>query len=179
MQLRSIATIFSLVMVTGCASITKDSYQRINVETYNEKNEVVEDVYCVALNNKGQWKAKMPDTILAHRSSDNLKLKCKKEGEQDGVATLRSRVNGNMFGNIIFGGGIGAIMDHASGKAYDYPEWVRIIMGKHFMFDRKDRKEKEVQLGKEATVEELEKMKAEQAKEKEVAMKAAEDVKKK
>lgn len=35
-----------------------------------------------------------------------------------------------MFGNIIFGGGIGAIIDHNSGAAYEYPSVIQIVMSR-------------------------------------------------
>ncbi|MEY5028041.1 MAG: hypothetical protein RLZ63_356 [Pseudomonadota bacterium] len=35
-----------------------------------------------------------------------------------------------MFGNIILGGGIGAIIDHNNGSAYEYPSLIKIFMGK-------------------------------------------------
>ncbi len=38
-------------------------------------------------------------------------------------------IKGAMFGNIIFGGGIGAIIDHVSGAAYEYPTFIQVIMG--------------------------------------------------
>jgi hypothetical protein len=34
-----------------------------------------------------------------------------------------------MFGNIILGGGIGAIIDHNNGSAYEYPAFIQVIMG--------------------------------------------------
>ena len=34
-----------------------------------------------------------------------------------------------MFGNIIFGGGIGAIIDHNNGSAYVYPNTLKVVMG--------------------------------------------------
>lgn len=34
-----------------------------------------------------------------------------------------------MLGNIIFGGGIGAIIDHNQGTAYEYPTLLQIILG--------------------------------------------------
>jgi hypothetical protein len=34
-----------------------------------------------------------------------------------------------MFGNIILGGGIGAVVDHNNGSAYEYPTFIQIIMG--------------------------------------------------
>ena len=43
-----------------------------------------------------------------------------------------------MFGNILLGGGIGAIVDHSNGSAYNYPDWMKLVMGKSLSFDRKD-----------------------------------------
>ena len=43
-----------------------------------------------------------------------------------------------MFGNILIGGGIGAIIDHSNGSAYNYPEWMRIVLGDNLVFDRRD-----------------------------------------
>jgi len=34
-----------------------------------------------------------------------------------------------MFGNILLGGGVGAIIDHNNGSAYEYPTVIEIIMG--------------------------------------------------
>lgn len=34
-----------------------------------------------------------------------------------------------MFGNIIFGGGIGAVIDHNTGSAYEYPTLIQVVMG--------------------------------------------------
>ena len=46
-----------------------------------------------------------------------------------------------MFGNIILGGGIGAIVDHNRGTAYTYPTWVQLVFGKTLVFDRTAEKE--------------------------------------
>jgi hypothetical protein len=43
-----------------------------------------------------------------------------------------------MFGNIIFGGGIGAIIDHNKGTGYDYPDVMPVQMGKAVTVDKKD-----------------------------------------
>jgi hypothetical protein len=41
-----------------------------------------------------------------------------------------------MWGNIVFGGGIGAIIDHSKGTGYAYPDQIQIIMGKSRTLDR-------------------------------------------
>ncbi len=62
---------------------------------------------------------------------------------QNRVASGRaiSRANAGMFGNILIGGGIGAIIDHNQGTAYTYPTWVQLVYGKSLVFDRSDQKE--------------------------------------
>lgn len=35
-----------------------------------------------------------------------------------------------MWGNIVLGGGIGAIVDHNNGTAYEYPSLLKIYMGR-------------------------------------------------
>ena len=34
-----------------------------------------------------------------------------------------------MFGNILLGGGIGAVVEHNNGSAYEYPSFIQITMG--------------------------------------------------
>ena len=42
-----------------------------------------------------------------------------------------------MWGNIIFGGGIGAIIDHNKGTGYDYPNQLPVKMGESVVVDKK------------------------------------------
>ena len=46
-----------------------------------------------------------------------------------------------MAGNIILGGGIGAIIDHNKGTAYTYPTWMQLVFGQTLVFDRSDEKD--------------------------------------
>ena len=59
-----------------------------------------------------------------------LQVVCKKSGSDIGTANVVSRTKGNMFGNIILGGGIGAIVDHNNGAAYEYPGLIKVYMGR-------------------------------------------------
>ena len=55
-----------------------------------------------------------------------------------------------MYGNIIFGGGIGAIIDHNNGKGYKYPSWLQLKFGKTMVFDRSTEKDGQAVVGVEA-----------------------------
>ena len=142
-----IAALALQMVLTGCASITKDAMQPVRVDTYSKTNEIVKDVKCVGKNERGEFATDSSGVMRPHRSGENLVVTCTKDGAEKGMATLISRANGGMFGNILFGGGIGAIIDHNKGTAYSYPDWVRVIMGDDLLFDRKQNKDNEVMLG--------------------------------
>jgi len=167
--------VVSSSLLAGCASITKDATQPIKIETYSKENKILEDVKCTAKGEYGEVSSKTPGAVIVHRSGQNLEVKCEKENQVTGYGTLISRANGGMFGNILFGGGIGAIIDHNTGKAYSYPEWVRIIMGDNLVFDRKNNKDNEVMLGNAANAQDLKKIAAEKESQEKAAIEAAKE----
>ena len=164
-------TIISAFYLTGCASITKDVNQPIKVETY-ANNKMVEGAKCNGKNERGETAATTPGNLVVHRSGQNLNVTCDKDGIK-GFATLISRANGGMFGNILFGGGIGAIIDHNKGTAYSYPDWVRVILGDNLAFDRKNNKDNEVMIGQPASPDELKKIADSKAAEEKAAIEKA------
>lgn len=139
-----------LMIFSGCASLTKDTYQRMQIETYSKDNSFVSNAKCRAKNEYGDWVAFTSGTLTIHRSDQNLLVTCEKDGELTGYATVISRANDGMIGNVFFGGGIGALLDHHNGNAYSYPDWIRIIMGENLVFDRWGSKSGQVVLGKPA-----------------------------
>ena len=163
----------SSIALSSCASITKDSNQPIRVETYNQQNTMVEGVTCSAKNERGEWSTKTPGSLVVHRSGENLQIRCNKENSATGFATLVSRANGGMWGNILFGGGIGAIIDHNKGTAYSYPDWVKVILGDNLVFDRKNNVENQIMTGQAASGELLKRIEADKQKEADEAKKLA------
>jgi hypothetical protein len=157
-------------LLTGCASITKDANQPVRVETYSKSNVTVTGTKCIGKNERGEFATDSSGVMRPHRSGENLVISCTKDGEETGFGTLISRANGGMFGNILFGGGIGAIIDHNKGTAYSYPDWVRVIMGDNLVYDRKNNKDNEIMLGQSASPEELKKIAAAKAVEEKAAI---------
>ena len=92
---------------------------------------------CKLQNDKGSWEATSPAFVNVHRSSEDLTVECKKEGMKDGMLKAVSRAAGSMCGNIIFGGGIGALTDHNKGTGYNYPDQLPVEMGKSVLTDRR------------------------------------------
>lgn len=134
---RSLIICCALGALQGCASIVNDSTNPMRFETYSPSGTEVKDMDCKIENDYGVQNVKTPGTLQVRRSSKDLQIVCSKTGESDAKGVAISRANGGMFGNIIFGGGIGAIIDHNKGTAYSYPQWIRLVVGKMLGFDRK------------------------------------------
>ena len=126
------------VLASGCATITSSEMQSVSVTAQTEKGERLDKVKCNLKNDKGSWEAEAPSFVAVHRSAEDLIVECKKDGHPDGFLKAISRAAGGMFGNIIFGGGIGAIIDHTKGTGYNYPESLAVKMGKSIVVDRHD-----------------------------------------
>ena len=127
-----------LLITSGCSSITQNEMQTLALSA-KYKNESI-NADCELSNDKGSWDASAPKNVSVHKSGEDLAVTCKKEGVPDGILKAVSRASGSMYGNIIFGGGIGAIIDHNKGTGYDYPHKLPVVMGESVILDRKQEK---------------------------------------
>lgn len=121
--------------LTGCSTITQDTGQTLALTATHQGQPI--DAECNVVNDKGQWTAKTPSNITVRKSNEDLNVTCKKEGLPDGLLKAVSRAAGSMFGNIVFGGGIGALVDHNTGKGYDYPNRLPVKMGESVVVDKR------------------------------------------
>jgi hypothetical protein len=117
-------------LASGCSTLTADgTSQNLSVMTYTADSKDLVGAACELKNDEGTWTAVTPATVMVHRSNKDLMVKCTKSGFSDARANVVSKTKANMFGNIIFGGGIGAIIDHNNGSAYQYPPVLKMTMG--------------------------------------------------
>ena len=128
MQKILLLPVFALLILSGCASVTGTTGQSVSVETRQQAQQV-SGANCELTNSKGKWFVSTPGSVQIRRSNDDLIVICTKEGLEPGRATVSSETKGSMFGNILLGGGIGAIVDHNTGAAYEYPTLIQIMMG--------------------------------------------------
>lgn len=126
------------VMASGCATITSNEMQPVSVTTKDDKGQEMERAKCSLRNDKGSWETETPAFVQVRRSSEDLLVECKKEGQPKGSLRAISRSSGGMWGNIIFGGGIGAIIDHNKGTGYNYPNNLPVKMGESIVVDRRE-----------------------------------------
>ena len=122
----------SLMLVSGCSTLTGEgTAQSISVETMERASgDRIIDARCDLSNDEGAWTVLTPGSVMVHRSNKPLSVKCQKLGYIQDYSSVDSKTKANMWGNIIIGGGIGALIDHNNGSAYEYPAVVRIPMRK-------------------------------------------------
>jgi len=146
MKIRIVALLGAAsTMFSGCATITSTEMQTVALSTNASDGQAVEQAKCTLRNDKGSWEMVTPGFVSVHRSSEDLIVECKKDGNEDGILRAISRAAGGMFGNIIFGGGIGALIDHNKGTGYDYPNTLPVKMGASSVVDRRDEQKQQQQ----------------------------------
>lgn len=114
---------------TGCASIVSGHNQSLSVTAKNNGTDVA-GAKCQLSNDKGTWFATTPGSVTVRRSFNDLTVNCTHDGAEPGIVTVKSSTKGMAFGNILFGGVIGAGVDMSTGAAYDYPELINVELGK-------------------------------------------------
>ncbi len=132
--LAMLALLAAGALVSGCASITTGTTHLIYVET-TYKGEDARGATCELQSSAGRVELKTPGSATVQRTGSDLMIQCDCEGLPRGTAVARSRVRGMLFGNIIFGGGVGAIIDAASGAAYQYPQRVVVRLGESIVVE--------------------------------------------
>jgi len=136
LKIATIGAAVGALLLGGCASVMNDSTHPMKVETKSETGEMITGADCKLTNDYGSFTLKSGDTTQIRRSGKDLDILCKHPNNPDATARAVSRANSGMYGNIILGGGIGALIDHNKGTAYTYPTWVQLQFGKSLVFDR-------------------------------------------
>ena len=129
-NMKKLMTVIALLSLVGCASITGTTNQNVSVQTKDSAGTELVGASCELGNKKGKWFVTTPGSVGISRSNDDIQVSCTKDGYLPGKQGVVSDTKGMMFGNIIFGGGIGAIIDHNSGAAYEYPSVIQIVMSR-------------------------------------------------
>lgn len=135
MRYQNLCALVVVAGLAGCSTITQESGQSLALTATHDGKPI--EAECRLENDKGQWNAKTPYNVMIRKSNEDLNVTCKKEGLPDGLLKAISRAAGSMWGNIIFGGGVGAIIDHSKGTGYDYPNQLPVRMGESVVVDKR------------------------------------------
>ena len=116
-----------LALLAGCASLTESTEQNVIVQTVLDHREIA-GVGCVLYNDAGKWFVTTPARITLRRSAGPLRIDCEKSGKGWAYEKVESRVDGNLWGNLVLTAGLGTIVDRKTGAGYDYPDVLTVVM---------------------------------------------------
>jgi hypothetical protein len=121
------AALLALTAVAGCASLTESTQQSVLVQTVLEHREIA-GVGCVLYNDVGKWFVTTPGRVTLRKSAGPLRIDCRKDGKGWAYEKVDSKVDGNLWGNVILTAGVGYFIDKNTGAAYDYPATLVVVM---------------------------------------------------
>lgn len=115
----------STLLLTACSTITSGTTQPLTVLTPG-----VEGAECTLVDTKpSTWRVqKTPETVEVNKGDGPMTITCKKSGFKTTEYVMEERFAGATLGNVLIGGGVGIIVDAASGAAQDYPDDIKIWM---------------------------------------------------
>ena len=127
-----------IALASGCATLTGESTQSIEVVTVDARNRPVAGMHCEVTHSGGTETFKSPHASLSiRRGAEPLEIECKR-GELIARGTAISRGENAMMHAFIPGGSLGAVIDHLSGNMYSYPTPLRLRAGEHLRFEHSD-----------------------------------------
>jgi hypothetical protein len=122
------SVLFAAALLPGCASIVSPGAHQINVQSApaGASCDVRRDDATIGT------VSPTPGATTVSRSSRPLQITCRRAeapaGAPAGQATVTAELNPWIFGNILFGGIIGFIVDASTGAISRYPETVTVAM---------------------------------------------------
>ena len=113
-----------VMMTTGCATLTKGTSQAVTVDTdpSGAMCTLTRDAKPLAIVNP------TPGSVPVEKAQGTIAVACTKQGFLEVAGNLASEFQAMTFGNILFGGIIGVVVDAASGAMHQYPDSVTITL---------------------------------------------------
>ncbi len=141
---RAVFAAFFIAGMSGCATMTGDATQAINIQTVDANGKAVDGMACRIVNGSAEYMGDTPMFGLrVRRSPTPLVAECKRNGYPMARALIISRADlasGSTAQLLLPGGSSMLIIDHISGFMYQYPRWIRVQVGADMIFDRADEK---------------------------------------
>ena len=109
-----IATSFTLLLLTSCASITNDAFVPMALSFSDGSSGT-----CQITNKRMSIEAPIPSAPMIRRSDDNLQLNCKTDDGRTAIASVPSSMGGKIVASAVFLDF--GIVDSITDKHREYP----------------------------------------------------------
>lgn len=114
-----------VLLLSSCATIVGGKYQQVSVDTKAGDQSSIA-AQCTLSNDRGTVSVTTPGTARVRRSDGALDVTCQKDGSQIAQQTYHASTRGMVWGNLLFGGLIGVVVDFTNGAARHYPDHLSV-----------------------------------------------------
>ena len=113
------------IVLANCSTITTGTQQSVFIDTPK-----VTGATCHLTDSKsGTWDLlTTPGSISVLKGDGPMNVVCNKAGYESGITSVDETLVGATLGNILIGGGVGFLIDAASGAAQEYPSKITVWM---------------------------------------------------
>lgn len=122
MRIRGIICVVTVaaILMASCATIVSGTTQNIYIETPE-----VEGASCELSDSMGghRYLPRTPGSVMVPKGYGAITVRCRKEGYETKVAeVVATTAHAATFGNVLFGGVVGVIIDSTTGASRKYPD---------------------------------------------------------
>jgi hypothetical protein len=121
---RAEIAILCAASLSGCATLVSDDHQSIAIKS--------DPPGATCMVHQGGVDVgtipNTPGTIYVGKSRHDLAIDCAKFGYYNGAAILQPEFQDWTYGNILYGGSIGLLVDTSTGAINEYPRAVTVLM---------------------------------------------------
>ena len=122
--LRLVLAIGFLSLLSACATILEEDTQEVNVRLFCAEKQLL--ATCSLQNDKGRWLVSAPGRVTIKNDINPLQISCKGQYVPSFSVTALPMPTMSMFGNVLFGGVLGAAVDVYNNTGMKYPENIDI-----------------------------------------------------
>ncbi|MBF0269945.1 MAG: hypothetical protein HQL44_15275 [Alphaproteobacteria bacterium] len=119
---RLLPTLALGLALPGCASIVSDNNSGTYIETDPEK------ARCELHGQDFTRVVETPNSVMLPSSAAPVTIACKANGYKNTTAVLDTKLDGWIFGNLLFGGIIGVAVDAARGAGQKFPPRFSLVL---------------------------------------------------
>jgi len=129
------ALVGAALLGTGCATVTRDSTQRVSIVAVDAAGQPVPRMRCHVVNGAAEYYGDSPmNDVPVRRSVSNLEIECKR-GTLIARGTAISRGGSSVLQGMLPGGSALIALDVLTGYHFSYPVELRVRVGEHLVFD--------------------------------------------
>ena len=140
LRIASLLALSTVVLASGCATLTGEPTQRISLQTLDAQGQQIRGMRCRIINGNAEYVGDSPMMDMeVRRSATDLEIECRQGmGVARGTAISRSGAAAMARAALMPGGSAGAVVDHMTGYGYTYPRVIQLRVGETLIVDASD-----------------------------------------